>query len=153
MRSLTRITMAVLLLLLPMAGAAFGSGTVELLTAQEAARPDSRVYGMAERLPADGPEIWVSDLEVPAAAPTFPLVVRFTEKGEVPVDAATVRLECLKNNPIDLTPRIRPYAGKQGISIQNVSLPPGIYRFRVAIGDVKGRFSEKEFTVKVSVIF
>ncbi|MCM0083508.1 hypothetical protein L4X63_18130 [Geomonas sp. Red32] len=153
MRSLTRITMAVLLFLLTTAAAALASGPVQLLTVQEAALPDSRVYGMAERLPSDGPEIWVSDLEVPAAAPTFPLVVRFAEKGDVPVDAATVRLECLKSNPIDLTPRIRPYAGKQGISLQSVSLPPGLYRFRVAVGDVKGRFSEKEFTVKVSVIF
>lgn len=136
---------------LPTAGIA--AEPVMLLTMEEAALPGSKSFGFAAHGGDDGPAILVKDLEVGADRGTFSLKVGFAPKSGGDVDLATLKLECLKSSPIDLTPRVMPYAGREGIVIERVSLPPGSYRFRVAIGDFNGRLSEKEFTVKVSVTY
>jgi hypothetical protein len=129
------------------------AGALELLTREEAALPESKSYGFSSSLRNDGPAISVKDVEIGADQLSFPLTVGFASKIGGDVDLATLKLECLKSSPIDLTARIKPYAGKEGVRIASVSLPPGLYRFRVAIGDVNGRMSEKDFTVKVSVTY
>lgn len=123
-----------------------------LLSAREAAMPGSRSFGFATNPQQDGPGITVENLEMEEGKP-FPLSVGFIPKEGSPVNIATLKLECLKISPIDLTARVRPYAGGDGVSIDRVSLPAGSYRFRVSIGDVNGRFSEKEFSVNVSGTF
>ncbi len=129
------------------------AATLELLTREEAALPEARSFGFSTSLRSDGPAIRVKDVEVGEGQPSFPLEVGFATRAGGAVDLATLKMECLKSTTIDLTPRIKPYATTEGVRIANVSLPPGLYRFRVAIGDVNGRMSEKDFTVKVSVKF
>lgn len=123
-----------------------------LLSAREAALPGSRSFGFATAPQQDGPVIAVENLDIQEGTP-FPLTVSFTPREGTPVNIDTLKLECLKITPIDLTPRILPHASREGVRIDSVSLPSGSYRFRVSIGDVNGRFSEKEFTVNVSGTF
>lgn len=153
MKRFLKITGAAILMGLLFCSAALCASPLQLLTVEEAALPEAKNFGFATALRNDGPSIRVRDLEVPPGEKTFPLEVAFDEKDSTPVDVSTLKVECLKNNTIDLTPRIRPYAGKDGVKVASVSLPPGAYRFRVGISDCKGRFSEKEFMVKVSVTY
>jgi len=151
MRKFLKIAGAALLLTLSLFSAGFCATSLQLLTMEEAALPEAKNFGFAAALRNDGPSITARDLEVAPGSRTFPLHVGFAAKDGAPVDISTLRLECLKSSTIDLTPRIRPYADKDGVKVDSISLPPGSYRFRVAISDFKGRFSEKEFMVKVSV--
>lgn len=146
-----KIVGAALMFTLCLFSAAISASVLQLLTTEEAARPEGKNFGFAAALRNEGPAIAAKDLEVPAGQESFPLVVGFTAKDGTPVDVDSLKLECLKSNPIDLTARVKPYTDKEGVKIDNISLPPGYYRFRVAISDFKGRFSEKEFCVKVSV--
>jgi len=151
MKKSLKMAGAALLLALFLFSAGFCATPLQLLTTEEAALPEAKNFGFAAALRSDGPSITARDLEVPPGEGTFPLQVGFAAKDGTPVDIDTLKLECLKSSSIDLTPRIRPYADQDGVKVESISLPPGSYRFRVAISDFKGRFSEKEFTVKVSV--
>jgi hypothetical protein len=121
-----------------------------LLSDAEAALPGAKRFGFAASLRNEGPAITVEDMEIPSGREPFPMVVKFIPKDGHPVKIATLKLECLKTKPLDLTSRVMPYAGKDGIRIDRVSLPEGNYRFRISIGDYNGRFSEKDFTIRVS---
>ncbi|HBA89713.1 MAG TPA: hypothetical protein DCZ75_17505 [Geobacter sp.] len=151
MEKILKVAAAALLVTLCLFSVALAAAPLQLLSLEEAARPEARNFGFAAALRNDGPTISARDLEVPPGQTTFPLAVAFTAKDGTPVDINTLKLECLKSTPVDLTARVKPYAGKEGVNVDHISLPPGSYRFRVAISDFKGRFSEKEFTVKVSV--
>lgn len=126
---------------------------LQLLTGDEAALPEAKNFGFAGSLRQDGPVIVAQDVEVTGDTRTFPLSVGFAAREGAAVDLSTLRFESLKGESIDLTPRIRRYATKDGVKVDNVSLPAGTYRFRLGIGDVNGRFSETEFMVKVTVIY
>jgi len=151
MKKYLSIAAAALLLTLSIFSAGICASSLQLLTMEEAALPESKNFGFAAALRNDGPSITARDLEVPPGERSFPLMLGFTPKDGAAVDLDTLKLECLKSTTIDLTSRIRPYAAKDGVKVDSISLPPGSYRFRVAISDFKGKFSEKEFTVKVTV--
>jgi hypothetical protein len=151
MRRFLNIAGVILLLTLTLVQAGTCAATLQLLTMEEAALPEARNFGFAAALRNDGPSITARDLEVTAGDRTFPLQVAFAPRDGAQVDVNTLKLECLKSTNIDLTPRIKPYADKNGVKVDSISLPPGSYRFRVAISDFRGRFSEKEFTVRVTV--
>ena len=150
MEKFLKIAGAALLLTLCIFSAGTCATTLQLLTGAEAALPKSKNFGFAAALRNDGPSISAKDL-VLAPGETFPLVVKFVARDGASVDIDTLKLECLKSTTIDLTPRVREYADENGVRVDSISLPPGSYRFRVAISDFKGRFSEKEFCVKVTV--
>ena len=151
MKKFLKITGAALLLTLCIFSAGTCAPSLQLLSMAEASLPEAKNFGFAAALRNDGPNISAKDLEVSPGEANFPLVLGFTAKEGAAVDLDTLKLECLKSTPIDLTARVRPYADKNGVRVDSISLPPGSYRFRVAISDFKGKFSEKEFTVKVSV--
>lgn len=123
-----------------------------LLSAEEAAMPGYRSFGFASNPQQDGPAITAQSMEIEEGKP-FPLHVGFSPKEGSPVNLSTLKLECLKSTPIDLTARVLPYAHRDGVKVDRVSLPSGSYRFRVSVGDINGRFSEKEFTVNVGGTF
>ena len=125
---------------------------LQLLTAEEAARPEDRSYGFASPQPDNGPVIGVPKLEVIEGKP-FALVVRLTPRDGAVPDLATLRVECLKSPAIDLTPRVCPYVSQDGVNIDRVTLPAGLHHFRVSVSDVQGRLSEKDFTIMVSGAF
>lgn len=125
---------------------------LQLLTDEEAARPEDRSYGFASPQPDDGPVIGVPKLEAIEGKP-FALVVRLTPRDGAAPDPATLRVECLKSPAIDLTPRVRPYVSEEGVNIDRVTLPAGLHHFRVSVSDARGRMSEKDFTIVVSGAF
>lgn len=125
---------------------------LQLLTAEEASRPDIRNYGFSTPRPDNGPVIKVPEVEASEARP-FPLDIGITPRDGVAFDPASLRLECLKSPAVDLSLRVRPYLTSEGLKMDRVSLPAGLHRFRVSINDVRGRMSEKDFTIVVSASF
>lgn len=151
MRRVLNSVGAAFLLVICLFSAPVCAAPLQLLSTAEAALPEAKNFGFANSLRDEGPVIAAKDIVIDAKEQTFTLVVAFAPKDGAPVDISTLKLECLKSSTIDLTPRIRDFASKEGIKADSISLPPGQYRFRVAISDFNGKFSEKEFTVKVSV--
>lgn len=124
----------------------------ELLSFEEAARPEVRSYGFAAHVADSGPSIDAPDLEVQEAKP-FTLMVRLNARDGAAPDLLTLRVECLKSPVIDLTPRLKRYITSEGVKVDRTTLPPGLHRFRVSVNDMHGRLSEKDFTVLVSGVF
>lgn len=124
----------------------------ELLSVEEAARPTERSFGFAAQASDNGPVIDAGDLEVQESRP-FTLMVGFSARDGAAPDLTTLRVECLKSPVIDLTPRLKPYVTPGGVTVERTTLPPGLHKFRVSINDVRGRLSEKDFTILVSGAF
>ena len=125
---------------------------LQLLTAEEAARPEPRSYGFASPLSDKGPDIEIPELEATEANP-FALKIHLSPRDGAAPNLATLRMESLKSPAIDLTPRILQYVTQDGINIDRVALPAGMYRFRVSVSDVRGRLTEKDFVIMVSAKF
>jgi hypothetical protein len=130
------------------------SGALQLISPEEAALPDAKTFGFSGRAVSGGPEITVeSPLEGAEQSSAINLRITFTPHDTEIVALSTLKLEYLKQTPLDLTLRIKPFASGNGVSANKVKLPPGLHRFRVSITDSSGRFSEKDFTVLVSGAF
>ena len=132
--------------------AAIKEAQFELLSLEEAARPEIRSYGFAAKTADSGPAIDAPDLEEKESRP-FAITVRLNARDGAAPDLATLRVECLKSPAIDLTPRLKPFFTSEGIKIDRTTLPPGLHHFRVSVSDVRGRLSEKDFTILVSGAF
>lgn len=126
--------------------------TVQLMTDEEAALPERKQQLGFAGAPADtGPAILIRKPgDGVSVAAGFPLVIQFSAATGRTIDPGSIRLVCLKQPLVDLTPRIRPYASEKGVSIDRVTLPPGLYRLRVSLADSRGDTSEREFSLTVT---
>jgi len=148
------IIMSLLSFLLLNSGAWCAGGPAEkpvvLLTEEEAAMGEEKVFGFSSSLPKDGPIIKVlqpkvdSDLHTP-----FKLHVRFIPKEGSEVNLASLKVEALKIVNVNITPRLLPYAAKDGIKMDNVTIPSGRHRIRVTILDTLGRETQEIFAIHV----
>ena len=164
------MTLVILLLsALLLTPAAWGQGRpVILVTEREARLPDTRVPPYEDFLrqrdlfdsfrqfstpkegePAKGPEIF---LIRPKDGGTYtgPLEidVRFLPRPDA-IDLKTLNVEYVKLWGIDITERVRPYATKEGIKLQNAQFPSGNHRVKISIADAAGNFSSRTFSVRV----
>lgn len=78
----------------------------------------------------------------------IPIVVRFVPNGR-DVNLSSLKVEVLKLWTIDITNRVLPYTTREGINVENATLPSGEHKLRVTIGDVEGGVSRKIFQVKI----
>lgn len=65
------------------------------------------------------------------------------------MNLSSLKVEVLKLWTIDITNRVLPYATRDGIHVENATLPSGDHKLRVTIGDVEGGVSRKVFQVKI----
>lgn len=135
----------------PMVAASHVDKPFALLTADEAALPAAKIYGFAARERSDGPAIVVeSPLQDKAVHDSFNLSIKIEARPGTRVNLETFKFVCLKEQPIDLTSRIKPYLTGKGLLVRNVLIPRGLYNFRVSVADYNGRLTEKEFVVRVA---
>ena len=132
-----------------------GAATVlNLVTLEEATQPGVRSYGFAGNSRTDGPEIRIeSPAEVSGDLPIPTIRILFMSHDGSASDPASFRLEYVKQNPIDLTSRIKSFASDTEVNLRQIRLPEGLHQFRFTIADVRGRISEKDFTILVSGTF
>jgi hypothetical protein len=117
-------------------GAATASAQVRLITDEEARAPNQAVP--STRAITRGPGV---RLMTPAEVHgrSFALKLAFEPRGGAAIDPQSLKVEYLKQPPVDLTPRVR--AGLQGLTIDlpQVTVPSGHHPLRVSIRDAEGR--------------
>lgn len=121
-------------LLLSLNGAAFAQ--VQLVTADEANRPDQTIAGT--RAISRGPSIKL--LSNPSVdAKSFQFKIAMEPKGGSQLDSHSFKIEYLKNPPVELTERLKfAFTGNQ-FSIPAAAIPKGVHAFKVSVKDTDGR--------------
>ena len=128
----------------------FASGTafaqVQLITAEEAKQPASAAKP-ASRAITRGPGVKLASPESVSGA--FALKVAFEPRGDSKNDPASVKVELLKGNGIDLTDRIKAGIKPTGIEVASAAAPAGEHPIRVTVRDSEGRLGTAEFKLTV----
>ncbi len=124
----------VAVLLLGLAPGAASAAT--LITADEAALANTRVAANTDRQAFSGPAIeQISPAPGATVTSPFRLQIKFTPRGEVPIEMGTATLIYAKAPLQDLTDRVEDYMTAAGIDIPAVEVPPGEHWLRVRISD------------------
>lgn len=76
------------------------------------------------------------------------ITVRFVPRA-AEVDLETLYVEYVKLWGINITDRVRPYATKEGIQVENAKFPTGNHTVKISIADVAGNYSARTFSVKI----
>lgn len=148
------MTILIMTLLFTLAMASLGSASREimtLLTEEEGAKADALPGSyIISRGFNDGPKVKVVSPKVDEKyKPPLKVIVTFIPRDNHPVDLSSLKVECLKFISIDLTPRVLPYATKEGINIENAKLPSGNHTLRLTIRDVAGGTTQEIFKIRV----
>lgn len=109
---------------------------VQLVTSDEASRPDQQIT--STRAISRGPSIkLLSNSSVDAKA--FQFKVAMEPKGGAQLDNHSFKIEYLKNPPVELTERLKfAFSGNQ-LTIPVASVPKGVHTFKVSVKDTDGR--------------
>jgi hypothetical protein len=109
---------------------------VQLVTSDEANRPDQQI--VSTRAISRGPSIkLLSNASVDAKAFQFKVVME--PKGGAQLDSHSLKIEYLKNPPVELTERLKfAFSGNQ-LTIPVASVPRGSHAFKVSVKDTDGR--------------
>lgn len=113
---------------------------VVLVTSEEAALPPLPETGEQGKGITRGPgvEPLAPGNDATISAPT-PFRIRFSPRNDVPINPDKVRVTYLRNQPIDITLRLRGYVTANGIDIPLATVPPGHHVFRIEVMDGMGR--------------
>lgn len=108
----------------------------KLITDAEAQTPNLQVP--ATRAISRGPGI---SLQSPAdvAAKSFAFKLAFEPRGGAKIDAATLKIEYLKQPVVDLTSRFKPGLNGNLLELPQASVPAGAHPIRVSVRDSEGR--------------
>ncbi len=121
-----------------------------LITPQEAALAAAEESLIQSRgLTTSGPGLdVVKPVEGSDAPSPVDILVRFIPR-EDPVDPNSLKVSLIKLIAVDLTDRVRPYAGPSGIDMKGAKIPPGSYRVRISVADVRGAVSARDLSFEV----
>jgi hypothetical protein len=119
---------------------------VQLITADEAKQPAS-ASKPASRAITRGPGVKLASPE--SVSGQFALKVEFQPRGESKIDPASVKVELLKGNGVDLTDRVKAGIKPTGIDIASAAAPAGEHPIRVSVRDSEGRLGTAEFKLTV----
>lgn len=126
-------------------GAASAWGQVQLVTDEEARRPDAKTA--LTRAITRGPGVKLASPETVKAA-GFALKVEFESRGGKRIDPATVKVEYLKEPVVDVTERVKAGIRADAVEISQALLPAGDHSFRVTVADTEGRRGSAVFSLK-----
>lgn len=120
--------------------------TVQLITADEAKRPPAALDNTPRAL-TRGPAIKLSTPE--RVTGSFPFKVSFEPRGQSKIDVASVKVEYLRGDRIDLTDRIKQGIKASGIEVPAAMAPSGEHPIRITVRDSEGRLGAAEFKLIV----
>jgi hypothetical protein len=78
------------------------------------------------------------------------LKIQFQTRNNVEVDPASIKLVYLKQEPIDLTGRIKPHIRSDGIQMERAEVPPGLHTLRIDLRDKQGRVASTVIKLDVT---
>jgi len=122
-----------------------------LITEAEASMPAPVDVSLTTRGLTRGPVVEQVTPD-PDAAPVkspLPLKIKFQTRNNVPIDKDSVKLTYVRTPGVDLTSRIKPFIGEEGIDMKLAEVPAGTHVIRVELKDQQGRSSTA--TIKLSV--
>jgi hypothetical protein len=124
---------------------------MQLITASEAALPAEQVIKAHARGITRAPSVVIVSPPPAAGMMKSPvsLKIRYEAHGGAKIDIDSVLLTYLRTPEIDLTQRVKPYIGDNGIDVQDAEVPPGTHTIRVVVSDTDGRSNETDFTFTV----
>jgi hypothetical protein len=140
-----RLATVLCILLFAVSTGAFAQ-TVQLITADEARMP-AAAGKPASRAITRGPGVKL--LSPDSVSGSFALKVAFEPRGSSKIDPASVKVELLKGNGIDLTDRVKAGIKPTGIEIGQAAAPAGEHPIRVTVRDDEGRLGTAEFKLVV----
>ncbi len=138
-------------LMLAIAAAALPARALDLVTKEEAARPQADEPNW--RSITRGPTVTVEQPTAEKGAALrspLQLKVAFKAHGGAKIDLSSVQLTYLKVPAVDLTQRMRAGIATTGISLAGVSLPPGQHRIQLHVADSEGRETDSVLTLDVA---
>jgi hypothetical protein len=122
----------------------------KLITEEEAKLPPPKGAIAADRRGIlRGPKVEVVSPSDTVSSP-LRLQLKFESFGGAKIDPESVKVIFLRTPNVDLTPRVKPFIGADGINMQDAELPPGEYLVRVDVKDSDGRPGTISFTLKVA---
>jgi hypothetical protein len=120
-----------------------------LITADEAKLPPPKGAVAADRRGITrGPKVEFLAVAEPIHSPMH-LQLKFESFGGAKIDPDSLKVTYLRAQNVDLTPRIKSFAGPTGIDMPDVELPEGEHMVRVDIKDTDGRIGTTSFVLKV----
>ncbi len=120
--------------------------SLQLVTADEAKLP-AVAATPATRAITRGPGVKLATPESVSGA--FPLKVEFAPRGGSKIDPASVKVEYLRGQGVDLTARLKANIKPEGIEVASAQVPAGEHAFRVSVRDSEGREGKAEFKLVV----
>jgi len=126
------------------------AGAFQLVTAQEAALPDDPSRNRRGG-PTRGPDIIFVAPPPNAGVVTSPLhlKIKFKAHGGAGIDRDSVVITYKKIPAIDVTQRLMPFFGGDGIDAAGAEISPGTHRFRIELKDTDGRVTTDYLVVNV----
>lgn len=139
-----------LLMTVVLAGISAGSIAAPLISAKEAALPNSNGT-LATRGISRGPAVKLNspEADTPVVAP-FDFKVAFEARGDAKIDPNSVKVIYMKSPFVDLTPRIKSSISANGIDFAKAEVPPGAHTIRVTVKDTEGRETNSVLNLVVS---
>jgi hypothetical protein len=132
-----RLTLALMLAAgLSLASAFALAQSVQLVSPTEAQLPPMPAKP-ATRAITRGPGVKLLTPE--AVAGNFPLKIAFEPRGSSKIDPASIKVEYLKGNGVDITERLKGAVKGNGIELAEASAPSGEHPIRVSVRDDEGR--------------
>jgi hypothetical protein len=124
------------------------AGAKVLITPEEAGLPP---FPFHDRGSFPGPKvslIFPSSSTGSVRSP-FHLKAKFEPRG-AKIDLDSLNVTYIKQQPVDLTDRVREFTGSGGIDMPVAEVPPGTHRIRIEIKDTDGVPGGTEFILKVA---
>lgn len=128
---------------------AMAADPVHLITREEAGLPMAEGPTGSVRNLTRGPGIDTLGTPSKVSGGPFRLAVRFMPSNGVPIDPASVRITYRRQQPIDLTPRVKPFITAAGIEAPAVVVPPGRHVVEIEATDKEGRTGRSQLTLTV----
>ena len=120
-----------------------------LISAEEAKLPPPKGAMAADRRGITrGPKIEVVGEREQSHSPVH-LQLKFESFGGSKIDPDSLKVIYLRTPNVDLTERVRSFAGATGLDMPDAELPPGDHMIRVDIKDSDGRIGTTSFLLKV----